>query len=1148
MKNRIIIIFLAVALVLSLGKIVAQERPISKDILAFNFSSSEPVDWSEVSFKIVFSDGSEKIFSEVHPDLASFGENPSGNSYISELFTYTPDIQNIEIISGGNLQINYFYDNKAVHKDNFPSLSIKRDFYNNLGIQIKLREDWGAPSTSLWQPWIAPQISQIVIHHTVYQNTTDDLSRAVRAIYEDHKNRCADNSGYYDPNKPNCDEPLELWQDIGYNFLIDQEGNIYEGRAGGLGVTGAHSPPNYGTVGIALIGNFEEENPSAKAVQALQALLARLSDYWDMDLVWQNNVVGHKDRGVTLCPGKNLYSVLSLSGFWSQANNLKKSNTKINNVINYINQINDENRFFANGSSYQLLIQKDSISEEILDYISDLNYVNNLREVNSLYLVDVQKTLALKLIKDILLTDDTVKIQPNFIYRVSAWDNFDPLRTIPSDYSSSLHWNLEKIKIPEAWKIMGGCSSDNSCGGSDSVVVALIDTGVAYENYDYDAGGNYQLQNFSTLNFEVPTSAPNSIYNEGYDRRYFQSPELSHINFVSPYDSFQKYICDIRQSSAYPCNTQELEKINHANDDDGHGTFVATIIAGKAGEDAPDKLVGIAHNIKIMPIKPFFPNDTSFCYDSQGNNDPTCSYPDNDLRSVTNTAILTNSIIYAVDNGADVINMSLSGKGYDQNLQNALSYAYQNGVVVVASAGNNNSDINQYFPAGMDYVIAVGAINPNDTRAQYSNFGQKLDVVAPVGQFSTSKVVSQTFSCFLTNTCSDESSGDLFQNFTQQDNPISGAGTSFAAPQVSALAALMKSKNSSISNKTIERVISTAVIDLGTPGWDQEFGYGLINAEFSLSNVWNPWGEYGGSTPKNKVVSEEFNNKLYQAVNGWDGRIWVRSFDGSTWSAWQHTGGSSKFDVSLQTFNGMLYSAVPGWDGRVWVRSFDGSTWSAWEHIGDVSATEISMEVHDSKLFISYIRNNGEIITRWFDGTSWSSLQNWGGSGPVDQKVGMVSFSGKLYQSVKGWDGRVWVRSFDGSQASNWVHTGGSVPGSTNIGVIGSQLVQVVRGWSGRIYYRFGTSENSFGNWYFLPTLYAQTDPVFYVKDDKILFGVRKDQFKIAIGYIGLGNNNYWLELDGETPGEVDLTAFQNEYLMTVVGKSRKIFTRNLPN
>ncbi|BCX13540.1 MAG: hypothetical protein KatS3mg085_072 [Candidatus Dojkabacteria bacterium] len=80
------------------------------------------------------------------------------------------------------------------------------------------------------------------------------------------------------------------------------------------------------------------------------------------------------------------------------------------------------------------------------------------------------------------------------------------------------------------------------------------------------------------------------------------------MNFVSPYDAFQKYICDIRDKVQHiHAILKNLEKINHANDDDGHGTFVATIIAGKAGEDAPDKLVGIAHNVRIMPIKPFYP-------------------------------------------------------------------------------------------------------------------------------------------------------------------------------------------------------------------------------------------------------------------------------------------------------------------------------------------------------------------------------------------------------------------------------------------------------------------------------------------------------------------------------------------------------------
>jgi hypothetical protein len=1156
--KRIIVLSFFILVLAFVGQVVLasqQSNQSEPKFLVFNFSSESPIAWGDVKFKIIYKDGSEKLVDDVYPDIEKLGDSDSVNSNISQFFAYSADIEKIEIVSGHDLQIHYYSGDResTISTDNFANQTFKRSFFNNLGLNVKLREEWGAPTTSMWQPWIASQINKVVIHHTVFPNNPDDLSSVVRSIYEDHKNRCADNSGYYDPNKPNCDEPHELWQDIGYNFLIDQEGNIYEGRAGGLGVTGAHSPPNYGTIGISLIGNFQEETPNPKAIESLKLLLARMSDYWGLDLTWtgdlQGSVVGHRHRQLTLCPGDNLYSILNQQAFWNEVRALKFQNMNLNNVLNYIDQLGaGVNVALTSGGTTDVLIQKNSVNQQQLYYFSSLYYVEQITQLENFYLLKVEKDLVEKFIKDVMLIDPNIKIQPNFVYRFSSWDNTNLNKSLPSDYVSTVHWYLDKMNVPEAWKVLGGCEVDNSCGGNQSVVVAVIDTGVAYENFDYDAGGGYQLQNFSGLNIEVPTTIQNNIYNEGYDRRFFQSPELSHVNFVSPYDASQKFLCDLRLGSPSACNSFELEKINHANDDSGHGTFVTTIIAGKTGDASPNQVIGIAHNVSIMPIKAFLPNDSSFCYDMLGNNDPTCSDPSFDLRSITTTSIVTDAIIYAVDNGADIINLSLSGKGYDQNLQDALRYADQNGVLVVASAGNENSEIGQYFPASMDHVVSVGAINSDNTRASYSNYGSKLDVVAPVGDGFNPKVASLTLSCFIDRSCSDESAGDIFQNFTQADNPLLGIGTSYAAPQVSAIAALMKSKNPSISHKTLERVITTAVQDLGVPGKDDEFGYGLVNALYSITNTWNSWGEYGGSTPKNKVTSEVFNNKLYQSVNGWDGRIWTRSFDGGTWTPWQYTGGSSKFDASLKSFNGKLYSAVPGWDGRVWVRSFDGNTWSAWQHIGDVSATEISMEVYNSKLFISYIKDHGEIITRWFDGLSWSSPQDWGGAGPTDQRVGMVSFNGKLYQSVKGWDGRVWVRSFDGNQASNWIHTGGSVPGTTNIGVLGSQLVQVVRGWSGRIYYRFGTSENSFGNWYFLPTLYAQTDPIFYVKDDKILFGVRKDQFKIAIGYVDSNYNDYWLEIDGETPGEVDLTVFQNEYLITVVGMSRKIFTRNLPN
>ncbi|BCX13538.1 MAG: hypothetical protein KatS3mg085_070 [Candidatus Dojkabacteria bacterium] len=157
-------------------------------------------------------------------------------------------------------------------------------------------------------------------------------------------------------------------------------------------------------------------------------------------------------------------------------------------------------------------------------------------------------------------------------------------------------------------------------------------------------------------------------------------------------------------------------------------------------------------------------------------------------------------------------------------------------------------------------------------------------------------------------------------------------------------------------------------------------------------------------------------------------------------------------------------------------------------------------------------------------------------------------YSGKLYQRVKGWDGRIWVRSYDEISATNWYHTGGSVPGSSNIGVFNSKLFQVVKGWSGKIYFRFGTSENNLSNWEYLPNSFVVGETDFIKLNDKILVSARGTNGSIFLGYITEGQERYFLTLDGETPGEIDLIEFNSEPYITVVGKSRKIFTRNLPN
>lgn len=117
--------------------------------------------------------------------------------------------------------------------------------------------------------------------------------------------------------------------DIGYNFLIDPYGNIYEGRAGGDSVIWAHTNwNNTPSIGISLMGNFDKQQPSSQQIRSLVALIAALSKKYNIDptakaeyhkvlteapymkSVEAGTVAGHRDAGVTSCPGKNLYSLL----------------------------------------------------------------------------------------------------------------------------------------------------------------------------------------------------------------------------------------------------------------------------------------------------------------------------------------------------------------------------------------------------------------------------------------------------------------------------------------------------------------------------------------------------------------------------------------------------------------------------------------------------------------------------------------------------------------------------------------------------------------------------------------------------------------------------------------------------------------------
>ncbi len=218
-------------------------------------------------------------------------------------------------------------------------------------------------------------------------------------------------------------------------------------------------------------------------------------------------------------------------------------------------------------------------------------------------------------------------------------------------------------------------------------------------------------------------------------------------------------------------------------DEHGHGTGVAGVAGAESSEDG---IVGVCWKNSLMALK---------VLDDEGEG---------------NSGDLSSAIIYAADKGAHVINISLGGD-YSKTVENAVDYAYEKGVFLAAASGNSGEDSVTY-PAALDNILAVGASNRDDERADFSNYGESLDVVAPgVGILST--------------------------GLEKEHEELHG--TSMAAPFVSGLAALIVSRYENLglewSPQELKEIINSNARSLGDQGWDEETGYGIVDAGETLS-------------------------------------------------------------------------------------------------------------------------------------------------------------------------------------------------------------------------------------------------------------------------------------------------------------------------
>lgn len=248
------------------------------------------------------------------------------------------------------------------------------------------------------------------------------------------------------------------------------------------------------------------------------------------------------------------------------------------------------------------------------------------------------------------------------------------------------------------------------------------------------------------------------------------------------------------------------------DDDNGHGTHVAGIIA--AVPENGKGIAGIAGHASLLAVKVL-----------------------NKDGSGTSESIYK-GIKWAVDNGAEILNLSLGSDQPDPLIKTALDYAYEKGCVIVAAAGNEYSSSVSY-PAAYDEVIAVSALNEANGLADFSNIGPEIDVAAP--------------GVNIVSTLPNHNTTIGYNNYGIM------SGTSMAAPFVTGLAALVKAKNPGLSPAEIRQIIISSAQDLGPDGYDSLYGFGLINSPKAIG------GEKGRVYQKYSGDTLEDNNGFISA-------------------------------------------------------------------------------------------------------------------------------------------------------------------------------------------------------------------------------------------------------------------------------------------
>lgn len=369
---------------------------------------------------------------------------------------------------------------------------------------------------------------------------------------------------------------------------------------------------------------------------------------------------------------------------------------------------------------------------------------------------------------------------------------------LPNDPLIEEQWNVLLTNMPEAWLIEKG---------DPSIVIAVVDSGIDYQHEDLAS------QIWVNLD-EIPDN--------GMD------------------DDNNGYVDDIRgwdftDTPNVAAEGDFLEGDNDPIDETGHGTHVAGIAA--ASGDNGIGIAGVAWNCKLMAVR-------------TGHSVAGVSGLQDDDSSA--------AIVYAVDNGARIINMSWGSSSSSFVIRDVIDYAYARGVLLVAAAGNDFQN-QVIYPAGYRKVIAVAATDQNKSRFYQSNFGASIDIGAPGNVILSTQINNQ------------------YRLLT---------GTSMAAPHVCGAAALVMSKRPSLTHEDVRNIlISTTDAITDSP---ELVGAGHLNAGRALM---------ASGSLQGRIFSPETNS------GGSDSMAIIGTAGGFRFSTWQLMYGESRTPDSFIPIN-----------------------------------------------------------------------------------------------------------------------------------------------------------------------------------------------------------------------------------------------------